>query len=69
MPCAGASWSLRGCCAPSVPAPITHRPPLLQPVYLVPTAMNYDALLEERSLAAQLAGAAKKSESLAGLAG
>jgi hypothetical protein len=30
--------------------------------------MNYDALLEEGALAAQLAGAAKKSESLAGLA-
>ncbi|KAL4437787.1 hypothetical protein ABPG77_005699 [Micractinium sp. CCAP 211/92] len=38
-----------------------------RPVFLVPTAMNYDMLLEERSLAAQLAGAAKKSESLAGL--
>lgn len=37
-------------------------------MYLVPTAMNYDALLEEGSLAAQLAGAAKKGESLAGLA-
>jgi hypothetical protein len=40
----------------------------LQPVYIVPTAMNYDASLEERSLAAQLAGAPKKSESLVGLA-
>ena len=40
----------------------------LQPVYLVPTAMNADTFLEERSLAAQLAGAPKKSESLAGLA-
>lgn len=38
------------------------------PVYLVPTAMNYDAVPEEDSLAAQLAGAAKRSESLAGLA-
>lgn len=43
--------------------------PLPQPVYLVPTAMNYDAVIEEGSLAAQLAGAAKKSESLTGLAG
>ena len=43
--------------------------PLPQPVYLVPTAMNYDAVIEEGSLAAQLAGAVKKSESLAGLAG
>ncbi|KAL4853904.1 Glycerol-3-phosphate acyltransferase [Chlorella vulgaris] len=39
-----------------------------RPVYIVPTAMNYDASLEERSLAAQLAGAPKKSESLLGLA-
>ncbi|EFN54663.1 hypothetical protein CHLNCDRAFT_135255 [Chlorella variabilis] len=39
-----------------------------RPVYLVPTAMNADTFLEERSLAAQLAGAPKKSESLAGLA-
>lgn len=31
--------------------------------------MNYDAVIEEGSLAAQLAGAAKKGESLAGLAG
>ncbi len=46
------------------PAP---SPTFPQPVFLVPTAMNYDMLLEERSLAAQLAGAAKKSESLAGL--
>ena len=47
-----------------------HSPsPPAQPVYIVPTAMNYDAVVEEGSLAGQLAGAAKKSESLAGLAG
>ena len=51
------------------PPPRCQPPPPPQPVYLVPVAMNYDALLEEASLAAQLAGAAKKSESLAGLAG
>lgn len=57
-------------CAPPAHAahPALPAVPRRQPVYLVPTAMNYDTLLEERSLAAQLAGAAKKSETLAGLA-
>lgn len=57
-----------------LPSPRGHALPLTpvpwpQPIWLVPTAMNYDAVLEEGALAAQLAGAAKKSESLGGLAG
>lgn len=56
--------------APPPPLNSTHTPPPpSQPVYLVPTAMNYDSLLEEGALGEQLAGAAKRSESLGGLAG